>query len=218
MISHNLSRWTRAGLALGVAVTGIALSPVIADEGMRDDRDHRMEVTSTTFTAGGALPLSVIYDAPVNGVNVCTANGAPGGDESPQLAWTHVPRDTRSFVVILYDPTASFTHWGMYNISGRTRMLPANAGVADSTFGTEVNNDFGDPHYDGPCPPAGVAPFAHHYVFTVYALDTELTLRSSLNFPANAETLYHALIHAAREGHILASGRIGTFYSATPAD
>jgi len=33
------------------------------------------------------------------------------------------------------------------------------------------------------------------------------------NFPANAETLYHAL---AREGHILATGSLGTFYSATP--
>jgi len=69
---------------------------------------------------------------------------------------------------------------------------------------------------DGPCPPAGVEPFAHHYVFTVYALDTELALSASANFPANAETLYEVLIHAGREGHTLASGSIVGLFSATP--
>lgn len=62
----------------------------------------------------------------------------------------------------------------------------------------------------------GVAPDAHHYVFTVYALDTELKVSTLPNFPANAETIYHALIHAARGGHILASGSLGTYYSDTP--
>jgi Raf kinase inhibitor-like YbhB/YbcL family protein len=139
-----------------------------------------------------------------------------GGDQSPQLQWSHVPHETRSFVVVMYDTTAAFTHWGMYNIGPHVRSLPANAGVLGSTYGSQVNNDFGDPGYDGPCPPAGVAPDAHHYVFTVYALDTELKVSTLTNFPANAETLYHALIRAAREGHILASGSLGTFYSATP--
>jgi Raf kinase inhibitor-like YbhB/YbcL family protein len=154
----------------------------------------------------------------VNGLNVCTPDGAPGLDQSPELMWRHVPHDTRSFVVILYDPTAAFTHWGMYNIAPEVRTLPENAGVAGSKYGTQINNGFGDPNYDGPCPPAGVTPFAHQYVFTVYALDEWLTLASSANFPANAETLYHALIRAGREGHILASGSIEGVYSATPAD
>jgi Raf kinase inhibitor-like YbhB/YbcL family protein len=218
MISPQLPRWKRAALALGVTAAGMTLCPVLADEPIREDGDHRMEVTSTTFTAGSTLPLSAIDNIIEDGVNVCSVNGAPGGDESPQLAWSHAPRNTRSFVVILYDPTASFTHWGMYNISGRTRMLPQNAGVAGSSFGTQIENDFGDPHYDGPCPPANVAPFAHHYVFTVYALDLELRLPASANFPANAETLYHALIRAGRDGHILASASLGGLYSSTPAD
>jgi Raf kinase inhibitor-like YbhB/YbcL family protein len=138
------------------------------------------------------------------------------GDESPQLAWSHVPHDTRSFVVVLYDPTAAFTHWGMYNIPATTRMLPQNAGVANSSFGTQVFNDFFAPNYDGPCPPNGVVPFVHKYRFTVYALDIGLTLPSSVNFPANAETLYHALIDAARDGHILASASIVGLFSAAP--
>jgi phosphatidylethanolamine-binding protein (PEBP) family uncharacterized protein len=61
-------------------------------------------------------------------------------------------------------------------------------------------------------------PNVHDYVFTVYALDTELKLSSSANFPANAETLYHALIQAGRDGHILDSASLTGFFSSTPAD
>jgi Raf kinase inhibitor-like YbhB/YbcL family protein len=206
----------RPALTLLAVAAATSLTAVNADE-PRDERgEHRMELTSTTFTDHSTLPLSAVFNFVQNGVNVCTASGSPGGDESPQLAWSHVPHDTRSFVVVLYDPTAAFTHWGMYNIPAQTRMLPQNAGAANSTFGTQVLNDFVDPNYDGPCPPAGVVPFAHQYRFTVYALDTELTLPSSANFPANAETLYHALIDAARDGHILASASITGLFSATP--
>jgi len=53
-------------------------------------------------------------------------------------------------------------------------------------------------------------------VFTVYALDKELTLQSSPNFPANAETLYNKLIDAAAAGHVLGSAHITGLYSTTP--
>jgi phosphatidylethanolamine-binding protein (PEBP) family uncharacterized protein len=105
----------------------------------------------------------------------------------------------------------------MYNISPKATGLPENAGVAGSTYGTQILNDFGiGNEYDGPCPPANVAPFVHHYVFTVYALDIELTLPSSPNFAANAETLYQALIEAGKSGHILDSASITGLYSTTP--
>jgi Raf kinase inhibitor-like YbhB/YbcL family protein len=215
MSLRNPMQWARAMLAVGAAA--VALAPVLADESSHDQGSHAIEVTSATFTPGSTLPLSAIDTILSDGVNTCTPNGAPGLDKSPELSWTHVPHDTRSFVVILYDPTAAFTHWGMYNIAPDVRTLPQNAGVADSAYGTQITNDFGDPHYDGPCPPAGVEPFAHRYVFTVYALDERLTLESSANFPADAETLYHALIQAGRAGHILASGSIEGIYSATPS-
>lgn len=215
MLKNRAGTWATPALTLAMVVTGMSLSAASADE-RGDGREHRMELTSATFASHTTLPLSAVFNLVQNGVNICTANGSPGGDESPQLAWSHVPRDTRSFVVVLYDPTAAFTHWGMYNIPADTRMLPQNAGVANSTFGKQVFNDFVDPNYDGPCPPAGVAPFVHEYRFTVYALDTELTLPASANFPANAETLYHALIDAARDGHILASASLVGLFSATP--
>lgn len=220
---RNLDQWRRASLRLTIgAAAALALAPAGADQTIPGDGERgseaTIEVTSMSFTAGSTLPLSAIFNDVVNGLNVCTPDGAQGLDQSPELGWTHVPHRTRSFVVILYDPTAAFTHWGMYNIAPDVRQLPENAGVAGSAFGTQVNNDFGDPHYDGPCPPAGIEPFAHRYTFTVYALDERLTLESSANFPANTETLYHALIRAGREGHILTSGSLTGVYSATPSD
>lgn len=185
-----------------------------------DWRDHeRFQVTSTTFENNSTLPISAINNIIVNGSNACSINGAPGGDESPELSWTNVPRGTRSFVVVLYDVTAAFTHWGMYNISSDATGLPQNAGVARSTFGQQILNDFGTgAEYGGPCPPPNVAPFVHHYVFTVYALDTLLKLPSSANFPANSETLYQALIKAGEYHHILASAHIVGLYSTTAKD
>lgn len=105
----------------------------------------------------------------------------------------------------------------MYNISPTAIGLPQNAGVSGSTYGEQVFNDFFvGKEYDGPCPPKGYKPYAHHYVFTVYALDIALRLPESPNFPANAETLYQALIKAGKEHHILASTSIAGFYSTTP--
>jgi Raf kinase inhibitor-like YbhB/YbcL family protein len=120
-------------------------------------------------------------------------------------------------VVVVYDVTAAFTHWGMYNISASATGLPENAGVAGSTYGDQIVNDFLlAAQYNGPCPPAGVFPDVHMYLFTVYDLDTTLILPSSPNFPALAETLYQALIKAGRGGHILASASLIGLYSSTP--
>lgn len=175
------------------------------------------QLHSTTFSEDGTPPLSMILNNPTNGVNGCTASGATGLDQSPELHWTGAPRGTQSFVVVLYDTTASFTHWGMYNIAANVTVLPENAGVAGSPYGTQVGNDFGfGPQYDGPCPPAGYAPEVHHYRFTVYALSTTLNLPGSANFPANGETLYHALIKAGENGQILGQASLTALYSATP--
>jgi Raf kinase inhibitor-like YbhB/YbcL family protein len=180
-------------------------------------QDQDFQLTSTVFTNGGILRLSAINNDTVNNVNSCSINGSPGGNESPELSWTGAPANTLSFVVTTYDVTAAFTHWGMYNIAASATGLPENAGVAGSTYGTQIVNDFFiGPEYDGPCPPANVAPFVHHYLFTVYALDVQLQLPSSTNFPATAETLYQALIKAGQGHHILASATLTGLYTTTP--
>lgn len=177
-----------------------------------------MQLGSTAFANNTFMPISTIHNTVVNNVNTCSIDGSPGGNQSPELFWTGAPHATRTFVVVAYDVTAAFTHWGMYNIAGHATGLPMNAGVAGSSYGAQIVNDFFiGAEYDGPCPPANVAPFVHHYVFTVYALDIELDLPSSVNFPATAETLYQALIEAGRHDHILASASLNGLYSTTPA-
>lgn len=176
-------------------------------------------VSSSTFPNNGTLPLSMLNNIlGTNGLNTCSIDGSAGGDQSPELSWTRPIPGTRSLAVVAYDVTAAFTHWGIYNISPKARGLPENTGVAGSTSGIQIVNDFGAAaEYDGPCPPANVSPFVHQYTFTVYALDTKLTLPSSTNFPANGEALYQALITAGKKGHILESATITGFYSTTPS-
>jgi len=144
-------------------------------------------VSSTTFKNNHFVPASMVYDKA----------GCTGANQSPQLSWTGAPKKTKSFAITTLDVTAIFWHWGMYNISPATTSLPQNAGTPKSKYGTEVLNDwsiyFGKKNrgYDGPCPPAGKP---HHYVFTVYALDTTLKLPRS----AHVENLDLAI-----RGHIL---------------
>jgi Raf kinase inhibitor-like YbhB/YbcL family protein len=176
------------------------------------------QLSSTTFSNDTTLPLSMINNITVNGSNSCSIDGSAGGNQSPEMSWSNAPRTATSFVVVLYDDTAAFTHWGMYNISATATGLPENAGVAGSSYGSQIFNDFFvGAEYDGPCPPANVRPDVHHYFVTVYALNTTLKLPSSPNFPASAESLYQALIKAGKAGHILASSNIVGLYSTTPS-
>ncbi|HUO95214.1 MAG TPA: YbhB/YbcL family Raf kinase inhibitor-like protein [Steroidobacteraceae bacterium] len=179
--------------------------------------DDHFRVTSSTYANNSVLPISMIDNFVSGTTNACSVDGSAGGNQSPEVSWTHAPWGTHSFVVVMFDVTASFTHWGMYNIPTWTSSLPAGAGAAGSTYGAQVYNDFYDQSYDGPCPPVGVQPFSHKYVLTVYALDQELKLPSSANFPPYAETLWYALLKAAEGGHVLATASINGFYSATPS-
>jgi Raf kinase inhibitor-like YbhB/YbcL family protein len=209
----------KPALALTViACLSLYLVTTPASAEKKESAQPQFQVTSSEFQNQTTLPISMINNNIVNGINTCSINGSPGGDESPDLEWTNAPAGTQSFVVVLYDVTAAFTHWGMYNIAGSSTGLPQNAGVAGSTYGQQVYNDFFTAAaYGGPCPPAGYVPYVHHYQFTVYALDTTLTLPGSANFPPSAETLYHALIDAGEFRHILGSARLVGFYSTTPA-
>lgn len=126
-------------------------------------------VRSTTFKNNRIVPKSMVY------------TGCKGGNTSPELHWSGVPKKTKSFAIIMLDTTAIFWHWGMYNIAPTATSIPANAG-ASNKYGKQVLNDFAiyygkkNRGYDGPCPPKGPA---HRYVITLYALDTTLKLRRS---------------------------------------
>jgi Raf kinase inhibitor-like YbhB/YbcL family protein len=208
--TRNILRWMIAASAALIASTG-------AGAAFGDDDDRRMTLHSATFEDGATLPLSMIGTIPGN----CTANGATGGNMSPQLTWKHAPDQTRSFVVIVYDVVAQFTHWAMYNIPASTTSLPENAGIPGSSFGVQNGNDFFLAGYNGPCPPTSLTPLVHKYVITVYALDSMLPIVPTFGdfVPAGPEGLYHELIGDEHHGeqhrnHVLASASIAGFYSA----
>lgn len=105
--------------------------------------------------------------------------GCNGQNHSPQLQWTNAPAGTKSFAVTMYDsdaPTGSgFWHWVVVDIPASITELKRDAGNLKVNAAPEGSlqsiNDTGAPGYLGPCPGEGDAP--HHYLITVYALDTE---------------------------------------------
>ena len=69
-----------------------------------------------------------------------------------------------------------FHHWIVYNIPAKVTTL---AGHGSDPY-SEGTNDYGFVGYGGPCPP--VDGQVHHYVFTVYALDTTSIPGTALDY------------------------------------
>ena len=115
-----------------------------------------LEIMSSAFGDGGSIPAQF----------ACAADG--GNGDSPPLAWINVPRGTVAMVLVIFDPdagTEGFTH------------LVANLGTA-SSVATAANRDDGPMFtYKPMCPPSG----EHHYVFTLYAFGSDVSL------PANPD-------------------------------
>jgi Raf kinase inhibitor-like YbhB/YbcL family protein len=130
---------------------------------------------------------------------------------SPKLAWTNVPPNTVSFVLIAHDPDVAIDkkigdvlHWMAFNIPGTATGLPeavpANAMMSDGTV--QAKNRRGAVGYLGPGAPA-VGPY-HHYTFELFALDTKLSLGADAT---------RADVIAAMDGHILGKGvLVGRFH------
>lgn len=197
-------------------VAAIVLSPAEVTRAADSDSNLHLQISSRTFHDGGTLPdrmaNSILTET---GVNICTLDGKAGGNESPQLSWSNAPPETSSIAIVMYDETAGYTHWGIYDIPSDVRNLPPNL-PADSGVGIQVFNDNFTLGYTGPCPPSGVPPTRHRYSVTVYALAERLGVVNLPNFPAYGESMYQALIKAARRGKILQSATIVGFLSTTP--
>ena len=122
---------------------------------------HPFALRSPAFHDGGPLPASVEF----NGA------GCHGANRLPRLTWSGVPAGTRSFALLLFDPDAAqatpggWVHGNIYNIPRGVRFLTA-ATLQRYTLGA---TSFGFPGFGGPCPPPNGQ--AHHYIFTLYALN-----------------------------------------------
>ncbi|QNP40574.1 YbhB/YbcL family Raf kinase inhibitor-like protein [Lysobacter solisilvae (ex Woo and Kim 2020)] len=152
-----------------------------------------MQLESPAFASNGAIPS----------VHTCD-----GHDVSPALAWSGVPANARSLVLIVDDPDApdpaapqrTWVHWLLYNLPVAAPGLPEGVQAAQLPAGTRAGrNDWQRPGYGGPCPPIG----RHRYFHKLYALDVELP---DLHQPDKAALL------KAMDGHVLAQAElIGTY-------
>jgi Raf kinase inhibitor-like YbhB/YbcL family protein len=153
-----------------------------------------LRITSSAFADGAEIPAKYTCE---------------GKDASPPLAWSGVPADTKSLVLIVDDPDApdpkaprmTWVHWVLYNLPPSSTGLPEAVGAALPS-GTKVGfNDWKRADFGGPCPPIG----RHRYFHKLYALDTELNLTK----PTKVD------VEAAMRGHMLAEAQLmGTYQKA----
>ena len=150
-----------------------------------------MKITSTAFAQDAAIPAKYTCE---------------GSDLSPPLAWSEVPANTKSFVLIVDDPDApdpaapkmTWVHWVLYNLPAEaTGLAEAAKSLPRGTL--QGLNDWKRTRYGGPCPPVG----RHRYFHKLYALDVVLP---DLGQPTKAQ------VEAAMKGHVIAHAElIGTY-------
>lgn len=149
-----------------------------------------LTLTSIAFPHGGEIPMKYTCE---------------GEDVSPPLAWSGVPANAKSLVLIVDDPDAPdpaapkriWVHWVLYNLPAAAGFLPE---AALPPIGTrQGHNDWERVGYGGPCPPIG----RHRYFHKLYALDVALP---DLDNPTKAELETHL------QGHVIAQAElIGTY-------
>jgi Raf kinase inhibitor-like YbhB/YbcL family protein len=113
--------------------------------------------------------LGLSSSAFLNGSSIPAHYTCDGENVSPPLTWTRVPVRARSLVLLVEDRDASggeFVHWSLYDLPRGSSGLSSGRVPAG---GVEGENSYGRTGYSGPCPPTGDP--AHHYVFSLYALD-----------------------------------------------
>lgn len=165
------------------------LSTVITGAANADNAPaNAFTLNTTAFLDQGVLPVLYTCD---------------GKDISPEISWTNPPAKTKSFAVIMTDPSApngTFYHWAAYNIPTSAKELVE--GNTPAPKGTQVGtNSWGKAQYNGPCPPKGAV---HTYVFTFYALDNILKLTGKVDAKAVLD---------ATKGHVLGTATLTAVYS-----
>jgi Raf kinase inhibitor-like YbhB/YbcL family protein len=162
---------------------GCFLGEDIDREIIMDKDESVFCLTSSSFSQGQEIPVEYTCD---------------GKNVNPPLEFSNIPKDTVTLALIVSDPDAdNWIHWILWNIE------PDNPVILEDDLpegAVEGINDFNQRGYDGPCPPSGT----HHYVFELYALDTELELDPSVEVSGLLDVM---------EGHILKNTELTGLYS-----
>lgn len=171
--------------SLPPTATFTPLPPTTAAPAAPAAPDILFTLTSSAFAEGETIPDQYTYRL---------TGQCDGANLSPELKWSGTPAGTQSLAVIVIDPDGGdWIHWVQFNIPVVVTSLPEAAG--GPAIGVKGNNDFGELGYGGPCPPAG----EHRYIFTLYALDTTLSL---------VEGTPRVSVEAAMEDHILGTAQL----------
>jgi Raf kinase inhibitor-like YbhB/YbcL family protein len=166
-----------------IELTDTAIPPAEEVEESEEEPVMEMSLTSPAFNAGDPIPIEYSCD---------------GEDDSPDLDWFGIPKNTQSLALIMDDPDApvgTWIHWVLFNLPAD--MPGLQKGITG--VGVDGSNSWDKTGYGGPCPPGGT----HRYFFKLYALDITLDL---------SEGATKADLLAAMEGHILGQAELmGTY-------
>ena len=154
-------------------------------------KQAEMKITSPAFHQNDSIP---------------TLYTCEGRNLSPPLAWSGVPQNAKSLVLIVDDPDApdpaapnrTWVHWVIYDIPPDA--LGLKEAVKTLPRGAHAGLNYsGELGYSGPCPPIG----RHRYFHKLYALDITL---ADLKRPVKGQ------VEAAMKDHIIGrSELIGTY-------
>jgi len=147
-----------------------------------------MTLTSSAWPDGGQIPAKYTQ---------------VGEEASPPLAWTNVPENVASFVLIAHDVdsaigsgTDDLLHWMLWNIPAATTSLPEKIAVAAQLPDGTRQISATSPGYRGPGALASGP--AHHYVFELFALDSTIDVPAVGASPPQTR----AAVVAAMAGHV----------------
>lgn len=152
-------------------------------------KKDNMIITSTAFGNNEQIPKEYTCDS----IN-----------QNPPLAFHGIPPQAKSLTLTVEDPDApssppagGWIHWLVWNINPQTNNIDAHSVPAGAVEGI---TSFGKVGYGGPCPPTGT----HRYIFTLFALDTTLSLGPSAKINDLRDSM---------NGHVLESTQLIGLYA-----
>jgi Raf kinase inhibitor-like YbhB/YbcL family protein len=171
--------------------------------------------------AGGVANFTLVTTAWPDGGIIPTRYTQAGPEISPAIQWSAPPPGTASFVLLFEDldtvvanSTDGILHWLVWNIpptaTGLPQALPDGFELRDGARQISASGS----RYRGPGAPAS-GPL-HHYVLTLYALDTMLDVQVKPQGPQDPNPNPQAVrtsVMQAMAGHVRAKAAyVGLFH------
>lgn len=147
------------------------------------------------------MPLTITSSAFGMNETIPSRFTCDGKNISPELIFLNIPAGTQSLALTLEDPDVPYSirpdgmwdHWVVWNIPPNT----TNIKEGETPQGVIGIGTSGQDSYMGPCPPDR----EHRYIFTLYALDSILSLS---NDSTKKELLHELTPHLIEKATLVA--------------